>query len=696
MRSAVAALLAAFAAASLAGGAAADEGMWTFDAFPADTVRRAHGFAPDRAWLDHARLASVRLAQGCSASFVSAQGLVVTNHHCVQECVKSLSATGKDLRRDGFLAASPQEERRCQDLELDQLTGVTDVTARIRGATKGREGTAFRLAQRTEIARVERECQSSDAIRCEVVTLYQGGLYQLYVYRRFQDVRLVFAPELAAAFFGGDPDNFEFPRYDLDVAFLRAWDGGKPARTTEFFRWSAAGARAGELVFVAGHPGGTDRALTAAELRFERDVSLPDRIARAAEARGLLLGFRLGGEEQRRSSTEELLDVENELKALRGQQAALADPALIASRAEAETALRAEAARDPARGPAVEAAFAAIERAQGPRRAIHRELVALEHLDAGDLFSFARTLLRAGEERARPDGERLPEYREASLPELGQQVVAPAPVHPALERVLLARALARLREDLGADHPAVRRVLGKESPEEVADRAIAGTRLGDAEVRARLWREGKAAVDGAGDPMIAVARAIDPEARAVRRIRDDEIEPAVRRAHEVLADARLALRGRGAYPDATFTLRLSVGEVKGWREGTRDIPPFTTFAGAFERDTGKDPFALPPSWLAARPRLDLATPLDLATTNDIVGGNSGSPVLNAKAELVGVVFDGNRHSLGGEYGFDPATNRAVAVDSRAVVEALGKIYGATRLVEELGAKGPAAPKGKKP
>ena len=684
MRSAVAALLVALAAAAAAPRAGADEGMWTFDAFPSDTVRRTHGFAPDRAWLDHVRLASVRLAQGCSASFVSEQGLVVTNHHCVQECVKAHASAGRDLVRDGFLAAAPADELRCPDLELDQLTSIGDVTGRVRAATKGREGAAFRLALRTEIARLERECQTSEAIRCEVVTLYQGGLYQLYVYRRLQDVRLVFAPELAAAVFGGDPDNFEFPRYDLDVAFLRAWDRGKPARTKEFFRWSAAGTRPGELVFVSGHPGGTDRALTAAELRFRRDVSLPDRIERAAEERGLLLGFQLGGEEERRTSLQELLDVENELKALRGQQAALADPELIASRAAAEAALRTDAARDPVRGPAVDAALAAIERAQGPRRAIHRELTALEHLDGGDLLSLARTLLRAGDERARPDGERLPEYRETSLPEVGQQVLAPSPIHPALERVLLARALARLREDLGADHPAVRRVLGKDSPEEIAERAVAGTRLADPEVRARLWREGKPAVAASGDPMIAVARALDPEARAVRRIRDDEIEPTIRRAHEVLADARLALRGRTGYPDATFTLRLSVGEVRGWREGTREIPPFTTFAGAFERHSGKDPFALPPSWLAARPRLALATPLDLATTNDIVGGNSGSPLLNAKAELVGVVFDGNRASLGGEYGFDPATNRAVAVDSRAVVEALGKIYGAAALLEELG------------
>ena len=693
----VAALLALFVPlAAAAPRAAADEGMWTFDAFPAEKVQRAYGFAPTPAWLDHVRLSSVRLAGGCSGSFVSAQGLVMTNHHCAHDCVQQLSTAKEDLVRDGFLARTAAEERRCPDVEVDQLVAVTDVTSRIRGATRGQEGAAFQKALRTEIAAIEKACQTSETIRCDVVTLYEGGLYHLYRYRRFTDVRLVFVPELAAAFFGGDPDNFNFPRYDLDLALLRVWEGGKPAATADFFRWSPAGAKDGELTFVTGHPGGTDRDLTVAELRTQRDLSLPDRLLRLAELRGLLTGFQLLGPEQRRTSTEELFDVENAFKALRGRLEALQDAPFFESKVAAERALLAEAAKDPDRGARVQAAYATIEKAQVRLRELYRELRALEHGGGGDLFSAARTILRAAAERTRPDGERLREYREASLPALSRRLLADVPVHPDLEKVLLAHALGKLREDLGPDHPVVRRVLGKSSPDEVAARAVDGTKLADPAARRRLWEGGQAAVDAADDPMIALARDLDPEARAVRRSYEDEVEAPVRRAHEVIADARFAGQGRTTYPDATFTLRLSYGQVKGWKEGTRLVPPFTTLGGAFERETGRDPFALPRSWHEAKGRLDLATPFNFTTTNDIVGGNSGSPVVNARAEIVGLVFDGNIHSLGGEYGFDPATNRAVAVDSRAIVETLGKIYGATRLVEELkGAGAPEQPRKKK-
>jgi hypothetical protein len=577
---------------------------------------------------------------------------------------------------------------------VDQLVAITDVTSRIRGATRGQEGPAFQKALRTEIAAIERACQTSEAVRCDVVTLYEGGLYHLYRYRRFTDVRLVFVPEIAAAFFGGDPDNFNFPRYDLDVGFLRVYEGGKPAATPDFFRWSPAGTKDGELTFVTGHPGGTDRDLTVAELRTQRDLTLPDGLVRLAELRGLLTGFQLLGPEQRRISTEELFGVENAFKALRGRLEALQDAPFFEGKVAAERDLLAGVAKDPERGARVQTAYAAIEKAQDRLRELYRELGALEHGGGGDLLGYGRTLLRGAAERQKPDGERLREYREASLPALTRHLLAEAPVHPELEKVLLAHALGKLREDLGPDHPVVRRVLGKSSPEEVAARAVGGTRLGDPAVRRRLWEGGQAAVDAADDPMIAVAGALDPEARVVRRAYEDEVEAPVRRAHEVIADARFAAQGRTTYPDATFTLRLTYGQVKGWKEGTRLVPPFTTLAGAFERDTGRDPFALPRSWHEAKPRLDLATPFNFTTTNDIVGGNSGSPVVNARAELVGLIFDGNIHSLGGEYGFDPATNRSVAVDSRAILETLEKIYGATRLVGELRGAG-AQPKKKK-
>jgi hypothetical protein len=404
---------------------------------------------------------------------------------------------------------------------------------------------------------------------------------------------------------------------------------------------------------------------------------------RLAESRGLVTGFRLLGEEQKRISTEYLFYVENSYKALRGRLEALADPEFFRAKVAAEEAFAAELAKDPERGPRVLAALAEIEKAQGRLRQVRKELSALEHGLAGDLAGLARTLLRAAEERGKPDEERLREYRESSLPALAQRVLSEAPIYPALEKLLLGHALGKVRETLGADHPAVKKLLGRESPEEVAARAVDGTALRDPAVRRRLWEGGRGAVEAAGDPLIALVRTIEPAARAIRKYHEDEIDSVVKRSEEVVAEARFALHGRTTYPDATFTLRLSYGQVRGWKEGTAEVPPFTTLAGAFERHTGREPFALPESWLAARDRLDLGTRFDFVTTNDIIGGNSGSPVVNRDREIVGLVFDGNLHSLGGEYGFDAAVNRAVAVHSDAIVEALTKIYGAGRIVEEL-------------
>jgi hypothetical protein len=671
----------ALLAASLA--ARADEGMWTFDAFPAEKVQRAYGFAPTPQWLEHVRLSSARLARGCSGSFVSEQGLVLTNHHCAHACVEQLSKAGADHVKDGFFAKRLADEPRCPDVEVNQLVSTSDVTARVRAATKGLSGDAYEKALRGEQARIEKECQTSDDLRCDVVSLYHGGLYHLYTYRRFQDVRLVFAPELAAAFFGGDPDNFMFPRYVLDAAFLRVYEGGKPARMKHWFRWSAAGAREGDLTFVTGHPGGTDRGLTVDQLRYQKDVALPDRLLRLAEVRGLVTGFQLLGEEQKRTSTGYLFYAENSYKALRGQLEALQDEEFFQSLVAREEAVRAAIAKDPARAKEALPAYDAISRALGRLREVRKELNALERGFSGDLFSIARTLVRAADERAKPNEERLREYRESNLPVVTQKLFSAAPIHADLEELLLGHSLSKIRESLGPDHPTVRRLLGKESPTDVAARVVAGTKLRDVAERRRLWEGGAKAVAASDDPLLALARAVDPDARAVRRIHDEEIDASIKRSHEVIADARFAAQGRTTYPDATFTLRLSYGQVKGWQEGTRAIEPFTTFAGAFERHTGRDPFALPESWLRSKGALDLATPLNFVTTNDVVGGNSGSPVVSRDAEIVGLVFDGNIHSLGGAYGFDESVNRTIAVHSSAILEALSRIYGARRLVDEL-------------
>ena len=665
--------------------ARADEGMWTFDAFPSERVQSAYGFSPTPAWLEDVRLGSARLARGCSGSFVSENGLVMTNHHCAHGCIEQLSTAGKDLVKSGFLARTLAEEGKCPDAEVNQLVGVSDVTSRVRAATKDATGEAFEKALRGEMARIEKECQTSDDLRCDVVTLYQGGLYHLYTYRRFQDVRLVFAPEVAIAFFGGDPDNFMFPRYDLDLAFLRVYEGGKPARMKNWFRWSRGGAQDGELTFVTGHPGGTERDITVAQLQYQKDVALPDRLLSLAELRGLLTGFQLLGPEQKRISTAVLFYAENSYKALRGRLEALGSADLMASKVAAEKALQAGVAKDPDRAKQVLPAFQAIEGAQRRLREIRTELNALElGFDRSiQLFSIARTLVRAAEERPKPNEERLREYRDSNLPVVTQQLFSRAPVHPELEKLLLGHALGKVRERLGADHPVVKKLLGKESPADVAARVVNGTKLRDVTVRRRLWEGGAKALSASADPLVALARAVDPEARAVRKIFEQEVEAVVRKSHELIAEARFALQGRSTYPDATFTLRLSYGQVKGWKEGTREITPFTTLAGTFERATGRDPFELPRSWLAAKGKLDLGTRFNFVTTNDIIGGNSGSPVINRNAEIVGLIFDGNIHSLGGEYGFDASVNRAVAVHSDAILETLARIYGAQRIVDEL-------------
>lgn len=682
----------ALALALAAGPALADEGMWTYDIFPSAKVQEAYGFAPTRAWLDEARLASARLANGCSASFVSPEGLVLTNHHCVHACVEHLSTAERDLVERGYLARSRAEELRCPAMEVNQLAKITDVTDRIARATKGKEGKAYAEALQAEIARLEKGCAKSDRVRCDVVTLYGGGQYHLYEYRRFQDVRLVFAPELASAFFGGDPDNFTFPRYNFDVAFLRVWEDGKPAKTRNWFRWSEKGAQEGELVFVSGHPGRTSRLLTVSQLEFERDVALPERLLYLAELRGILLEFGRRGPEQKRIALTDLFAVENSLKALRGRHEALLDPALFGQLAGRERELRRWVEQEPERKAAWGTAWDEIAEAQGRLRNLYDEYLYAEGTGRvlrqprgimGDLFALARGLVRAAEERSKPDEKRLREFTDANLPALEAQLFSEAPIYPELEYVKLSFSLRKLREELGTDHPFVRKVLGKHAPEDLARQLVEGTKLADVSFRRSLYAGGAEAIAASTDPMIVLARTVDPDARAVRARYEQEVDAVQQRAGQQIARARFAALGTSTYPDATFTLRLSYGAVEGYEEKGERIAPITRVAGLYERATGSDPYALPPSWLRAKEKLDLDTPMNFASTNDIIGGNSGSPVINRNHEIVGLVFDGNIQSLGGEYGFDPATNRAVSVHSQVILEALDKVYGADSLLQEI-------------
>jgi hypothetical protein len=673
-----------FASASAA---FADEGMWTYDNFPSSKVAAAYGFTPSPAFLDHLRKSSLRIAGGCSASFISPQGLVMTNHHCVVECVEQISTAQQNLVQSGFYAKLQGDEKTCPDFELDQLTQIQDVTAAITHALSGKTGDAAQKALHAAEATAQQSCGKDPAVRCDVVSLYHGGLYDLYHYKKYTDVRLVFAPEYAVAQFGGDPDNFNFPRYDFDIGVLRAYENGKPAVTPDYLKWSPAGSKAGDLVFVSGNPGGTSRQLTVSQLAYTRDIRYPNILPILAEQRGVLEQFQERGPEQAREVHETLFYTENSFKALFGQQQALDDPVFFASKVAEEQTLRAKVAANPQLQAAYGSAWDDIASLQTLRQQLTPAYSSLQQLAySSTLFGDAQTLVQAAAERKKPSAERLPEYTDQGLAEVAQRLTANAPVYADKEEVLFALSLTMMRRSLGTDDPLVKRVLGNESPEALAHRLVTGSKLGDVAVRKALFEGGQAAIDASTDPMIAFAKRIDPQYRAIRTAYEARIDAPSRTASERIAKARFAIYGTSVDPDATFTLRLSYGAVKGFDANGTAVPPYTTINGLFERATGAPPYALPESWLAAKASINGATPMNLSTTNDIIGGNSGSPLIDKNGDVVGLIFDGNIYSLGGNFGYDPARNRSVAVDSRALLTGLAKVYHADRLVTEIDAR----------
>ena len=668
-------------------GAFADEGMWTPDNLPTAQVQANHGFTPDAKWAEHVQKAALRLAGGCSGSFVSPNGLVLTNHHCVNSCVQQLSTADKDYIKSGFLAKAQQDEVKCPEIELNRLDRITDVTARVKQATAGKSGEDFSKAAKAVKSQIEKECvgKNSTDTRCDVVDLYHGGVYNLYRYHRFQDARLVFAPELAMAFFGGDPDNFNFPRYDLDMALLRAYENGKPAKVADYFPFSENGAADGEMTVIVGNPGGTDRQLTIAQLEVARDLDLIPRLFLLAESRGLLERFRSESPENWRIAQNDLFGVENSYKALRGRLQALQDPAVFALKHAQETGLRDFVNADPARKAKYGAAWDEIAKALDAYRNIETRYKFIESRRgfSSEYYGFARNLVRGTIEREKPNAERLREYTDSKLPSVTQALFSTAPVYPDYEEVTLAWSLTKLREWLGSTDPFVTQVLGKESPEAFAKRLVKGTKLGDPAVRKALWEGGADAVAKSDDPFIVLARQVDPAARAIRARNENEVESVIDKNAELIAAARFEKDGTSVYPDATFTQRFSFGAVKGWDEKGVAVEPFTDIGGTFAHATGFYPLALPESWLDAKNDLNLTQRMNFTSSNDIIGGNSGSPVINAKAQVVGLVFDGNIHSLGGNYWYDARLNRAVSVHSGAMLEALRNVYHADRLVREI-------------
>jgi hypothetical protein len=666
--------------------AAAEEGLWTFDAFPVAAVERTLGVRVGADWLGHVLAGSVRLTTGCSGALVSPRGLVMTNEHCVLACAQSLSDDAHDYVADGYGVGAAQEEKPCPGLQAEILVGIGDITDAVFRASAGKAGDDYVKAREAILARAERgACRGDRRFRCQVISFFGGGQFKVYKYRRYEDVRLVFAPEFGVAFFGGDPENFTFPRYDLDVAALRLYEHGRPAHPMAWLTWQARPPMSGEAVFVSGSPGSTQRALTVAQLETLRDVTNPSLRAYNADLRDRLIAFSAKGLHEKRLAADRLFEAENALKIIRGQAAVLADPAFLSARRAEEEAMRAALARDPVLSVSVGDPWRELTAMRGPYERQFPLWRQLEGSAGGGsrLFWYARTLVRGAAERAKPTADRLPEYSDARLPLVEKALLDPQPVDGGLETLLLEAWLASTRSALGADDPAVADVLGQETPGSLARHLVAGSRLGDPAVRAALWRGGLKAIQASDDPLIAYLLKTDPLSRAARQVWENDVLGPSEIAAERIARVRFAVDRDGTYPDATYSPRISFGRVEGWRDGRADIEPVTTLAGLYGHATDADPRRLPARWLAARASLDQGAVLDFVTTNDIVGGNSGSPVVDRSGAMVGSAFDGNQASLAGDFAYDGTANRTVAVSTAAIDEALAKIYGRTDLVKEL-------------
>jgi len=685
------ALAAALLTLAAGSAARAEEGMWTFDNFPIARANATLGTNIDQAWLDRVRLSSVKFG-GCSAGVVSAEGLVMTNNHCVATCVANLSTQAVNYAETGFTPRTREEERKCPGGTAEILTDITDVTERMHAAGAGLEGQAFTRARDAEAGRIEQEACGGDATkRCQVVSLYRGGQFKLYTYKKYSDVRLAFAPEDRAATFGGDLDNFSFPRFAIDAAFIRLYENDAPAATPTHFVWNASQPVEGTPVFVTGSPGATQRLLTQDQLFTIRDVVLPMDQLLASELRGRLIRYAAESETRAFEAMDPIVGLENTYKRGLGRMRALTDPGFMAMKAEQETDFRARAEA----GAGDANPWTTLSAAQPIVRDLYPAMALLEGgtgmgttpvAGGSQLFSWARTLVRGAQERAKPSAERLPEYADSRLSGVQSGLFAERPVYPGLEQVRMEWWLSKTREWLTVDDPRVRGLLGRESPEQLSARLIEGTTLADPAVRRALWEGGLAAVEASQDPLIQYLLSIQDETRAIRSEWEEKVQAPTDRASERLSTLRFQAYGDSVYPDATGTLRLTYGKIEG-----SDVPgqrwgPFTTFDGLWDRATGAPPFDVAPRLLAARERIDGDTVMNMTLSSDTIGGSSGSPVVNAAGEILGANFDSTVLTQRNAYGYDRNVNRSVIVTTGAVTTALRDVYGMDGLVAELGVR----------
>jgi hypothetical protein len=667
----------------------ANEGFWPFNRIPKAAIKQQLGVDLTDQWIERVQQASVRFPGG-SGSFVSSDGLVLTNHHVSLDVLHKMSTPERDLAGKGYLAPNRDGELKGPtDLQLMSLQKIEDVTAKVNEAVKAGMSAAETLAaRRAAIAAIEKDAQAATGLDGETVTLYQGAQYHLYLYKKFTDVRLVFAPEFDAAFYGGDPDNFTFPRYCLDMTIWRVYENGKPFTTKNYLPFSTTGVKDGEAVFTSGHPAQTQRLNTVAHLEFLRDYALPLSITSFTAMRDALEAYSSHGAEQQRQAKDDFFSIENSLKSWRGQIAGLTDPALLNKKRADEQALRDRVIADTDLKAKYGDAWDQVAKARAALPPYNYERTFFESGLAffTQYFTFARTLVRSADESAKPNGQRLPEYADARKPAIERQLASEAPIYPGNEQAKLEASLAMMVKFVGADNALVKQVLAGKTPKARAAELVAGTKMGDAATRKALLAGGKAAIDASNDPMIQLVKLIDARARELRTKYDNEVLAVERDAYSKIAQAVFATHGDSAYPDGTFTLRLSYGQVKGYMENGKQVAPFTEIRGLYVRGDEhkhKPPYRIVDSWMKARANLNPTTPYNFVSTNDIVGGNSGSPVINVKGELVGLIFDGNIQSLPGYFVYDEVVSRAVSVDARGILEALRKVYGANWVADEL-------------
>jgi hypothetical protein len=682
LRQASAALL---AAALLCPGMYADEGMWTFDNPPLKQLKEKYNFTPTQAWLDHLRLASVRLNDGGSGSFVSPHGLLLTNHHVALGQLQKNSSADHDYVRDGFYAATPEQEMKSPDLEVNVLVSMENVTDRVNAEVKDAKNTENEFAKRkAAIAGIERESTEKTGLRSDVVTLYAGGEYWLYRYKKYTDVRLVFAVEQQTAFFGGDPDNFTYPRYDLDMALFRVYQDGKPIDSKDYLKWNSKGAGDGELVFVSGHPGTTERLTTYSYLVSLRDDETPYILQSIKRRIAVLKEYAARGPEQSRQATTIIFGLENSRKVFEGRRDGLADKNLMEKKRKEDEEFRAKVMANADWKKEYGSAWTAEEEAlQKEKPRVKQQFF---RSSDSQLSGLAVQIVTYVAEVKKPDGERLPGYHDSQLESLKHRLFSPAPIYPEMEIARMTSALEASQKELGPGDAWLKAVLDGRTPKDAATYLISGTKLTDPAVRKALVEGGPAAVDASTDPMIAMARRIDPIRREQIKWFEDNVQSVEQRAGELLGKARFAVYGTNTYPDATFTLRLSYGQVQGFPMNGTIAPYKTTFYGLYDRAASfdyKEPFDLPKRYMEGKDKVDLTTPFNFVTTNDIIGGNSGSPVVNRNGDIVGLIFDGNIESLVGDFVYDSYQNRAVAVHTGGMTEALKKLYGAQKLVDEL-------------